>query len=458
MISKKNFIFLSIFAIFIWVRSSCCEGVSTAPYSEIEFAPGENIVVFAPHPDDEIIGCAGIIQACLQNNGTVHVVYLTNGDHNQFAFKAYEKRLILSPSSYLKMGEVRRKESTKATQICGIPGKNLIFLGYPDFGTLHIWRDYWNVKKPFTNFLTRKNYVPYADGFSFGNAYTPENIQSDIVKILKNIKPSKIFVSHPADLNPDHRALFNFVRLVLLDCKDLFEPKVYCYLVHARNWPQPEGLFPDKLLKPPDVLEKSGSWSIFYLTEQQKSNKILALDCFKSQLIGRKNWAFSFVRDNEIFHNIPTINFKRSNGTEISFDAHAQEAVSDEESLKHSKVYNLKLTYDQDNIVFNLSFDRKVLEKEFGVKLYVYGWKQKVPFSLMPKIIVDLKLDGTMYVANGNRRISTKRVELIQNEKFYTLKLPYSILENPEFIFVGGETKLGMLTLDFFPWQIIKIE
>ncbi len=458
MIGKKILILLGVLSIVPWIKNFCGENTSVSPYSEIKFSSGENIVVFAPHPDDEIIGCAGIIQECLKKQGTVHVIYLTNGDHNQFAFKAYERKLILTPSDYLKMGEVRRKESTKATQICGVPAENLIFLGYPDFGTLHMWRDYWNSRKPFRNFFTRVDYVPYKDNPTYGNAYIPENIKLDIIKNLKRIKPTKIFVSHPSDLNPDHRALFNFVQLALLDCKDLSSPEVYCYLVHVKKWPSPEGLFPEYSLVPPVELEKKNSWVFFNLSSSQKQHKLLALDCFKSQLIGRKNWTFSFLRTNEIFQKIPIFVFKKNAKSEFSIEATAQDEVVEEESLKHSKVYNLKLTYDQNNLIFDLMFDRKVIEKEFGVKFYIYGWNQKVPFSLMPKITVNMTLDGTINIFNGTRKISIRKAIVNKNDKLYTVKLPYSILENPEFIFVGGETKLGVLTLDFFPWQLIKIE
>jgi LmbE family N-acetylglucosaminyl deacetylase len=39
-----------------------------------------SIVVFAPHPDDEVIGCAGIIMQALARGGRVKVVDITSGD------------------------------------------------------------------------------------------------------------------------------------------------------------------------------------------------------------------------------------------------------------------------------------------------------------------------------------------------------------------------------------------
>ncbi|MFN4227975.1 MAG: PIG-L family deacetylase, partial [Candidatus Ratteibacteria bacterium] len=148
----------------------------------------------------------------------VYIIYLTNGDHNQLPYRVYEKKIILNPIDYIKLGEIRRKESTKATEILGIPKKNLIFLGYPDFGTLKIWENYWGEnKKPYRSFLTRTSYVPYKENYSFGKPYIGESILTDIEKILEDIKPTKIFVSSPYDTNVDHRALYNFIRAAILE-------------------------------------------------------------------------------------------------------------------------------------------------------------------------------------------------------------------------------------------------
>src|SRR4051794_14884739 len=40
----------------------------------------DSIVVFAPHPDDEVIGCAGIIMQALARGARVKVVAITSGD------------------------------------------------------------------------------------------------------------------------------------------------------------------------------------------------------------------------------------------------------------------------------------------------------------------------------------------------------------------------------------------
>ncbi len=425
---------------------------------ELVIRENERIIVFAPHPDDEVIGCGGVIQECLAKKGAVYVVFLTNGDHNQFAFKAYTRKIILTPSDYIKLGEVRREESTKADRILGVSSDNLIFLGYPDFGTLTMWNDYWGAKKPFRNFFTRRNFVPYADNPSYGEGYFPENIERDIRNILMEIRPSKIFITHPADQNPDHRALFNFVQLALLNCRDIEYPEIYCYLVHSRGWPNPKGMLPDYVLEPPVDLRQSKNWVSFKLSIKQKNNKGIALDCFRSQLIGKKNWCFSFLRANEIFETIPFSQFKRDRKAEISIESKNQEEISEEESLKHSKVYNLKLSVDTDSIIFNLAFDRNVLERDFGVKIYLYPWRKDISFPSMPKILLYLKMDGSITILNNKKKISVRNILVSKSNKNYVFRFPLELLNNPDVVFIGGETKIGLLTLDFFPWRVVDID
>lgn len=38
------------------------------------------VLIVAPHPDDEIIGCAGLMQSLLKAGKEVHIVILTGGE------------------------------------------------------------------------------------------------------------------------------------------------------------------------------------------------------------------------------------------------------------------------------------------------------------------------------------------------------------------------------------------
>ena len=41
------------------------------------------LLVFAPHPDDEVLAAGGLIQQVREAGGIVHVVYVTSGDYRR---------------------------------------------------------------------------------------------------------------------------------------------------------------------------------------------------------------------------------------------------------------------------------------------------------------------------------------------------------------------------------------
>src|SRR6476646_8375445 len=52
----------------------------SAAFAQPSPTRSDSIVVFAPHPDDEVIGCAGIIMQALARGARVKVVDITSGD------------------------------------------------------------------------------------------------------------------------------------------------------------------------------------------------------------------------------------------------------------------------------------------------------------------------------------------------------------------------------------------
>ncbi|MDD5506660.1 MAG: PIG-L family deacetylase, partial [Candidatus Omnitrophica bacterium] len=116
-----------------WALAVClCLGIASVSFGQaaikdIEpFSKDDRIFILAPHPDDETIGCGGIIQEALSKGADVRVIYLTNGDHNQFAFIVYEKRLTFRSAEFIHMGKVRRDEAIKAMAGLGLNKDKLI--------------------------------------------------------------------------------------------------------------------------------------------------------------------------------------------------------------------------------------------------------------------------------------------------------------------------------------------
>lgn len=125
------------------------------------------IMVFAPHPDDDIIGCGGSIARHVQQGDHVQIVYMTSGEAGSLLFPARELALI------------REAEARSAANFLGVT--DVLFLGNPD------------------------GYLEYNQG----------NLVW-IVTALRANKPSIIYLPHSRDAVPDH---LNTYRLVVEGCR-----------------------------------------------------------------------------------------------------------------------------------------------------------------------------------------------------------------------------------------------
>ena len=84
-------------------------------------------IFFAPHPDDETLGCGGTIAKRIAEGYTVYVVILTDGRH------AFSKvfNITANPSTE-EIRQIRREEVTEAVTLLGVPKSNLFFFDFED--------------------------------------------------------------------------------------------------------------------------------------------------------------------------------------------------------------------------------------------------------------------------------------------------------------------------------------
>lgn len=95
-----------------------------------------DLLIFAPHPDDETLGCGGVIMQALAAGKRIHVVIFTNGDGYTKATSMLVNKNIdkLLPGDYLELSRVRQLEVYAATKKLGLKPSDITFLGYPDGG------------------------------------------------------------------------------------------------------------------------------------------------------------------------------------------------------------------------------------------------------------------------------------------------------------------------------------
>ena len=431
------------------------------------FKKDDRILIFAPHPDDETIGCAGIIQNALDVQAKVRVAYLTNGDHNELAFIVYEKRLVFRKGAFIHMGETRKKEAIKAMGSLGLKKDDLIFLGYPDFGTFAIFSQYWQSKMPFKDLLTRISSVPYKDDLSFGAPYNGENILADLKKVLLAYKPNKIFVSHPADVNVDHKALYLFLQVALADLKKEFrEPKVYPYLIHCVGWPLPRHYHPELNLEPPaQFADTDIDWLNFELAPQQLEKKYKATLCYKSQTQTSAFYLLSFARRNELFSDYPRI--KLSNQTSLKervisyfgfsdmFAGYEFESLPNRYDVDRDKA---RVSYAIADDSFVLRLERtKGLRRNFNFILYLFGYSDKTAFARMPKIRIIAK-NKKYKVLDNKKRIKPEGISVEIGSNTLVLKVPLKVLGGPDFILTSLRTYGGILPIDTSGFRRVDIK
>ena len=81
------------------------------------------VMVIAPHPDDESLGCGGLIAALVEGGREVQVVVVTDGGASHPGSVAWPRR---------RLAETRRTEALNALGALGLPTTAATFLDLPD--------------------------------------------------------------------------------------------------------------------------------------------------------------------------------------------------------------------------------------------------------------------------------------------------------------------------------------
>ena len=466
---KRGLVFFLLFLLLSGCSSVQKPGLSrwrSMPSLE-PFKKGQRVLILAPHPDDEAIACAGVIQQALRAGAKVKIVYLTNGDHNELGFIVYEKRITMRQGEFIYMGLTRRKESIKAMKFLGLSDDDLVFLGYPDYGTFEIFSRYWQVKKPFRDRLTRISNVPYKDNPSYGAPYYGESILKDLVNQILDFKPDKIFVSHPADVNVDHKSLYLFLQVALSDLEGLFAaPQVYPYLVHCVGWPKPRHYHPELELYPPDKFINSKiNWQRLNLSFSELDKKYQAILFYKSQTQSSAFYLFSFARENELFGDYPVLelNLQPTLKDKIISYLGASEMFKEAEyppDLREIEVMEEKgsVSYARQDDYLIVRVDKpKRLSSRFGALLYIFGYSKNKAFAQMPKIRI-ITSAGRCKVFNAKNRIIDHGVVLDFGMDYLILRIPFKLLGKPDYILTSLKAYHGNLPIDVVGFRKIKIK
>jgi len=457
---KRILIILLIF-IPIYILSGFMAKNSHIPedfiWSDLIFASDDRILILAPHPDDEVLGCGGVIQHALKTGVPVHIAFLTYGDANEWSFMVYRERPVISSGGAINMGLVRHEEALKSASVLGISKPT--FLGYPDFGTLNIWYKCWNNAPPYKSILTRVTSVPYDNALRPGALYKGDDILQDLKTVIKTFKPTKIFVSSPADHHPDHQALYLFTSIALMDLEKDLNCTLYPYLIHYNKWPSPPGYEPEDFLHPPETLVKEIKWQDIHLTGEQMEIKHNALKAHETQYKSNKQYLLSFMRQNELFGDMPVVTLK-PDLIDITGKEDGENEIPDELLEKEKSAYvGIQEEYVKikgNYIVIKVKFSRP-LAKTVGLSLYLFGYRGDKDFPLMPKLHIKF---GAIYcnIYDQNKKLPVNIMKIKRNSKEITISVSLADLDHPEKILFSTRTYVSKVPLDWSPWRILNIK
>lgn len=275
--------------------------------------PGKykSLMIFAPHCDDETLGCGGLMAIATQNDAKVQVVLVTNGDGFRIAVGTDYKTIRVTPQKCIEFAYKRQTETLKALATLGIPARSVIFLGYPDRGIARLWDQCWDSESLYVSHATKSSYSPYKNSFTYNAAYCGESLLNDIEQVIRQGNPSDIYLPHPSDNHPDHYATYCFVMAAIRQLEEendkvVKKLRVHTYLVHRGDWPLPKGYNPSEQLAPPHALASGDTvWRSVELTPEIAERKRLAILKYKTQTRMERGFLLSFARQNELIGDIP---------------------------------------------------------------------------------------------------------------------------------------------------------
>jgi LmbE family N-acetylglucosaminyl deacetylase len=270
----------------------------------LRLLPNERILIIAPHPDDEVLACGGLIQQALALGDSVWVVYVTAGDGSWPSAWKVTGNMLPGTENYLELGRARMEEAKAGAALLGLTRPRLWFLGYPDGDLARMWQQGWF--NPIKSAHTGVTADPY-NGCSGRMEYSGSGLLAHISGLLKLIRPTRVFGPHPLDAHSDHWSTAMFMAIAREAWRPTVVgpfPDVYCYLIHRPQYPDAQ-TDEEGFLSPPDDLNGAGDrWFTTSLSDAQLQTKRTALGYYDSQRGTFGNDINGYVTANELFDRI----------------------------------------------------------------------------------------------------------------------------------------------------------
>jgi LmbE family N-acetylglucosaminyl deacetylase len=150
---------------------------------ELTISTATRLMVVAPHPDDESLAAAGLIQRVVSAGGEVRVILMTSGDAFAEGVETAEGITHPRPRDYRDYGKTREQESLAAmATLTGSP--RVSFLGFPDAGLCQIAARYLETRRAFESPHTDRTSPLPSEQVIRGVRYRGEDIRRELERVL----------------------------------------------------------------------------------------------------------------------------------------------------------------------------------------------------------------------------------------------------------------------------------
>ncbi len=211
------------------------------------------VLVIAPHPDDEVLGCGGTIANHSKNGDEVHLCVVT---------RAYP------PEWTEEVIGIKRQEVNEASGILGI--KETSFLDLP---------------------TVKLDTLPQKE------------LNNAIARVVDAVNPDVVYLPHKGDLNRDHRLVFEAALVALRPLGGNTVSRILCYeTLSETEWgiPDAESVFiPTVYMDITNTLETKLAAMSAYASELKEHPHPRSLEMLK--VLARKRGSEVGIADAEAF-------------------------------------------------------------------------------------------------------------------------------------------------------------
>jgi LmbE family N-acetylglucosaminyl deacetylase len=252
-----------------------------------EFGPHDQILIVAPHPDDEVLAAGGVIATFLKSHALseIRVIVATNGDAS-YATAFLHGSHMPRKNNFRNLAVIRQQESINALAVLGLGAEQVRFWGFPDRGLALLWKKHKKTQIPYHSRTTGYNNSAQALNSPI-MSFTGENLLELFHKELCEFCPTSIILPHLQDAHSDHSALAGFTLTAVrryLTQTQLQPPILLTYRIWLWRRPWLTGIrlrrFNQLSFKDKTVLMK-GHYVL--LTPEVREQKRRALRCYRSQ-------------------------------------------------------------------------------------------------------------------------------------------------------------------------------